>query len=107
MITREQIVNAVMDATTKYPILSCYLFGSYARDEQTKTSDVDLIIEVPDDSITYLDLEHIQCELSEKLDIPVDLKTMGALNDNPLFYKYIQDDLIEIFNSNQNKREMV
>lgn len=107
MVTREQIINAVTIAAEKYPILACYLFGSYSRGEETETSDVDLIIDLPKSGITYITLESIQMELSEELGVSVDLKTIGALEENPLFFKYIEDDLIELFNKNSNQKNIV
>lgn len=101
MVTREEIIHAVTLVAKKWPIQECYLFGSYSRGEETETSDVDLIISLPD-VISYLDLECMQNELSDILGVPVDLKTMGALEANPLFFKYIKDDLIKLFSIHNN-----
>lgn len=61
MVTKEQIQVAIITIAKKWPIQECYLFGSYARGDATETSDVDLIVALPD-GITYLDLERMQDE---------------------------------------------
>ncbi len=96
MVTREEIINAVMLVAKKWPIQECYLFGSYSRGEETETSDVDLIIDLPD-VISYLDLECMQNELSTLLNVPVDLKTLHSLYKNKRFYNHIKQDLKLLF----------
>ena len=56
----------------KYNIESLYIFGSYAREEQTDISDVDILVDfnkVPD-LLTFIELEEY---LSEQLHNKVDL----------------------------------
>ena len=96
MVTIDKIQSAVYEVAKKWPIQECYLFGSYSRNEATEESDVDLIIDLPE-GITYLDLERIQNDLYSLIGVPVDLKTMNALRDNPRFFNYIQNDLIKLF----------
>ncbi|MCA2693384.1 MULTISPECIES: nucleotidyltransferase family protein [unclassified Microcystis] len=56
----------------KFKILELGLFGSYVRGEQTKDSDVDILVEfsqVP----TLFDLVEVEYLISDKLGLPVDL----------------------------------
>ncbi|ROI11274.1 DNA polymerase [Microcystis aeruginosa FACHB-524] len=56
----------------RFKILELGLFGSYVRGEQTKDSDVDILVEfsqVP----TLFDLVEIEYLISDKLGLPVDL----------------------------------
>lgn len=57
---------------TKYNISDIYLFGSYARNEQTKNSDIDLLVDfhTTPDLLTFIELEEF---LSKKLHQKVDL----------------------------------
>lgn len=98
MVTREEIIHAVTLVAKKWPIQECYLFGSYSRGEETETSDVDLIISLPD-VISYLDLECMQNELSTLLNVPVDLKTLHSLHKNKRFYNHIKQDLKLLFST--------
>lgn len=62
----------------KFKVKSIGIFGSYARGEQTKTSDIDMLIEfdAPVGFFKFIDLENY---LSEKLRAKVDLVTPDAL----------------------------
>lgn len=70
------------------------VFGSYARGENKRDSDLDVLIKFKD-SIGLLELVQIEQELSDKLGIKVDLVTEGSLK-HPRLRKYIQKDLIKI-----------
>jgi len=62
----------------KFQVKSIGIFGSYARGEQTKKSDIDMLVEfdVPVGFFKFIDLENY---LSEKLRVKVDLVTPDAL----------------------------
>lgn len=47
LLTRDEIIKAVQNVVKKYPVNSCYLFGSYARAQATPKSDVDLLVDTP------------------------------------------------------------
>lgn len=65
------------------------LFGSYVRGEQTKKSDLDLLMEFdPKAHITLFDLVDIQEALEKALGIKVDLLTPDALSP------YIKDNIL-------------
>lgn len=62
----------------KFKVKSIGLFGSYAREEQTKTSDIDVLVdfETPVGFFKFIELEDY---LSGKLGAKVDLATPDAL----------------------------
>ena len=70
------------------------IFGSYARGEENEKSDVDILIEAPDD-MSLLDLAHLQILLQEALGKEVDILTYGGIN--PRVEPYIMKDLIPIY----------
>ena len=72
------------------------IFGSYARGENKKESDLDVLIQFKN-RISLLRLVQIQQELSDQLGIEVDLVTENSLQ-NPRLKKFIYQDLITIFN---------
>ncbi|HBI24137.1 MAG: hypothetical protein A2Y48_05900 [Nitrospirae bacterium RIFCSPLOW2_12_42_9] len=75
------------------------IFGSYARGDYSEKSDLDLLIrfsEEVDDEITLLDFVGIEQELSEELQVKVDLLTEDSIS--PYIKKYIMDDLKVIYN---------
>ncbi|MBQ0137492.1 MAG: nucleotidyltransferase domain-containing protein [Bacteroidales bacterium] len=56
------------------PIERAYLFGSCSRGEETKNSDVDLLVTYTDsDKLSLLTICHIMNELSDQLGRTVDL----------------------------------
>lgn len=71
------------------------VFGSFARGENNKDSDLDILIKF-NDSISLLKLVQIEQELSDLLGIPIDLVTENSLK-NPRLKKSIERDLITIY----------
>ena len=73
------------------------IFGSYARREQTKNSDLDVLIHLKK-NISLLSLVQLQQELSDALGIQVDLITENSVK-NPRLKAFIYQDLITIFDA--------
>jgi len=56
MITKEQVVKSIMSTKSelqRFGIRNIGLFGSYVRGEQTKTSDIDILIDFEPDQENY------------------------------------------------------
>ena len=60
------------------PIQKAWLFGSYARGEQTADSDIDILIQ-PDKSVGLFKLSGMHLDLQELLNLEVDLVTVKGL----------------------------
>jgi predicted nucleotidyltransferase len=64
----------------KFQVVTIGVFGSYVRGEQTKKSDVDVLVEFSNDAhlglLRYVELEIF---LSEQLGVKVDLVARGGL----------------------------
>jgi uncharacterized protein len=69
------------------------LFGSYARGEEKRNSDIDILVEMKRSS-TLFDLVELNEKLEKKLNKKVDLLTFGAIH--PLIKKYIEADVIDL-----------
>ncbi len=76
----------------KYPLKSMALFGSYSRGEETKDSDVDVMVElsVPD-GMAFIRLSH---ELEEIIKIKVDLVSKGGMKER--YMRAIENDLLYV-----------
>ncbi|MBI5152451.1 nucleotidyltransferase family protein [Candidatus Peregrinibacteria bacterium] len=67
------------------PILKCQgvvkaaLFGSFARGDAKKNSDIDILVKLKGDK-TLLDLVGLKLELEDKLGRKVDILTYGGIN---------------------------
>jgi hypothetical protein len=70
------------------------IFGSFARGENKKGSDIDILIEFKNPP-SLLELIRIENELSELLGCKVDLVTTGSLK-NKRIKNSIKKDLISI-----------
>lgn len=91
-----QNMNNIIISTLKgFHPMRIGVFGSYAREENTPESDLDILVKFKN-GITLLQLITLENELSEKLGIKVDLVTEGAVTNKKL-KKYIQKDLKIIF----------
>ena len=57
----------------RYHVKSLGVFGSYVRGEQTKGSDLDVLVEFADDSLSLLKFIALENYLSDLLGVKVDL----------------------------------
>lgn len=69
----------------KYNILQVRIFGSVARNEDTETSDIDLLINLSENS-TLFEYGQLLYELEELLQVPIDMLTYTGLNPITLEY---------------------
>jgi predicted nucleotidyltransferase len=76
----------------KYPIKSIAIFGSYARNEQTDKSDIDILVEFNDNiGIKFIDLAD---ELENYIGLKVDLVSRKGIKDR--YYQVIKSDLVYV-----------
>ena len=80
----EDMKKKIRKILKKYGIVRAGIFGSYARGEQKKNSDVDILIQ-PTKDMSLLDFVHVKHELEDILGKKVDL----------VRYKYIHPYLKE------------
>ena len=91
----QHLNNIIITTLRDFDPIRIGIFGSYARNEQTEGSDIDILVKFKK-GITLLQLIRLENELSEKLGIKVDLVTEGALTNTKL-KKTISQDLEVIF----------
>lgn len=89
---RDILLQHKDDLKQKYMIKEIGIFGSYIRNEQHLTSDVDILIEFEEDvKISLLDFVHIENYLSDLLGVKVDLVEKSVLK--PRIGKHILSDV--------------
>lgn len=79
------------DLEEKYNLTELALFGSYARDEQTEKSDIDIMVKMstPD----FRNYSHIYHALEEVFPgTVVQVVSRGAIR--PQYFKYVEPDLL-------------
>jgi len=96
MKSREEILTLLQQIQpglkAQWPIASIALFGSVARNEQTPTSDIDLLIEFVD-KIGW-DVITLEAELSALLGAKVDIVSRRSLQ--PYHWQRIGSDIFEV-----------
>lgn len=78
-ITIGYIQEKTLPALKKAGVLRSSIFGSFARNEAGPESDVDLLVEFPEDK-TMLDLIELQDNLEASLGKKVDLVTFRSIH---------------------------
>ena len=73
------ISKAIADYFKTQPVVKAWIFGSFARGEDTPLSDVDLLVQYEEDGISLLKHAAMICELEKILDRPVDIVEDGTL----------------------------
>jgi predicted nucleotidyltransferase len=91
---QSEIKNIILSHLKDYDVLKVGIFGSFARGDNKKGSDIDILVEFKE-SPSLLSLIKLENTLSEILGIKVDLVTTGALK-NKRIKKSIKKDLINI-----------
>ena len=79
-MSTQMMTQQIADYFKTQPVLKAWLFGSYARGEETEKSDVDILI-LPDKSqhFSLFTLSGMYEDLKELLGCEVDLITDGGL----------------------------
>ncbi len=97
------ITNSIVEKLRVYcrasGIKVMYLFGSYAREEATPLSNIDLLIEFEKGlQISYLDLLRIKCDLECITGAKIDLVEQNAI-ENPIRRKRIMEERVLLYAS--------
>jgi predicted nucleotidyltransferase len=92
---QKQDIDILQCYFTEQPyVIRAYLFGSYARNQETKDSDIDILVDL-DAGIGLFQFANIQVQLMEKLQKNVDLVSTKGLS--PYIGPYIHNDKILIY----------
>jgi predicted nucleotidyltransferase len=85
---KEEIKEKIISILVKHGIKRILVFGSYARNEATPKSDLDLIVDFPEGT-SLLDHVGIEIELSEALNMKIDLLSRNGISP------YIKDHVLK------------
>ena len=91
--TISEISQKALPVLRKYGVLSASVVGSVARGQQTKKSDIDIVIDVIQ-PISLLTFAKIKLELEEILQSKVDLIERSAIK--PRIRKYLLQNEIQL-----------
>jgi predicted nucleotidyltransferase len=76
----------------RYGLKELYLFGSFARDEENNESDIDLMVDFDEKSLTLRNFLDFKREIEKNCNKKVDLATRDMIK--PQIWNYINKDLI-------------
>jgi uncharacterized protein len=68
------------DKINSFGVQKIGLFGSFAKDEQGKNSDIDILVEFGSDSLTYENFINLALYLEDNLARRIDLITRDSLS---------------------------
>lgn len=90
-MSTQNMRQTIVDYFKTQPIVRAWLFGSFARGEETPQSDVDLLVQYDDNARVSL-LKHAAmiCELEKILDRSVDIVEDGTLR--PRVREHVNQD---------------
>lgn len=96
MITPTDISTAASRVLAQYDVSEAYLFGSFARGEQTPNSDIDLRL-VCGNAMTFGTLYELSHELKRELGRKVEIITNPPEHMRPAFRKSIKQEEIRLY----------
>lgn len=104
-VTKAQVIKKAKEYFRNHTkVKKAWLFGSYAREEQSSGSDIDILVHVPDKkSFTLFDLAEIKHQLEKLIHLRVDVVMDGAVN--PEILKRITPELILIYEKSKNNKQ--
>lgn len=96
MISPTDISTAVSYVLAQYDVSEAYLFGSFARGEQTPDSDIDLH-PICGATMAFGTLYELSLELEKEFGRKVDLVTNPTEHMRPAFRKNIEQDEVRLY----------
>ena len=91
---KKELVKHKEGIRKKYGVRILGIFGSYARGEQKKVSDIDILIEI--ERPIGLRFFELWDDLEAILGVKIDLLTVKAVKQKPLLWKSIKEDLVYV-----------
>jgi len=76
----QTIINKLQSFFPAYPVEKAWIFGSYARGEETRKSDIDIMVKFDENAgVSLFDFIRIMNKLQDTLHKKVDLITEGGI----------------------------
>lgn len=75
----DEVATSIIPILQQYGVKKASLFGSYAKNEDTISSDIDALIELPE-NMSLFKFALLKDDLEIKLNKPVDLVTYNSLH---------------------------
>ena len=79
IMTRDEVTENLIPVLQQYPVKRAALFGSYARDDYSNSSDVDMIVDFIEGVSLLENFYDLYNALEERLGCKVDLLRYGSV----------------------------
>lgn len=89
----DEIRKAARPALEKHDVVKAELFGSYAKNEESDESDIDILVEL-EDGKTLAHMSELKKDLEEALEKDVDILTYDSVH--PEIREKIFSEAVEI-----------
>lgn len=100
---KRAIIEALRHYFSTQPVLKAWLFGSFSRGEETKDSDVDIMVSLDKSKPIGLQFFGMWSDLEELLGRKVDLVSEGTLL--PFAQESVERDKILVYERTKNRLE--
>lgn len=104
IFTTDELKNRITPIARKYQLNAVYLFGSYARNEATEASDVDILIDRKGSMIRGMfDMGGLYSDLRESIGKDIDLVTTQTLEQQstqqrtPWFVDNLRREMVKVY----------
>lgn len=104
ILTVDEIKKRITPVAQKYELRAVYLFGSYARNEATEYSDVDILIDRTGSKIKGMfDMGGLYDDLRQSVGKDIDIVTTHTLEQEntkrrtPFFVENLQAERIQVY----------
>ena len=75
-----EMIETIRNYFSTQPVLKAWLFGSFARGEETPDSDVDILVELDHSQPIGLEFVQMQLDLQNLLHKPIDLVSSRGIS---------------------------
>jgi predicted nucleotidyltransferase len=91
----QYLASNKQDISRRYHLTKLGIFGSYARNEQTAASDLDLLVDFEENTPDIYGIKlRMRSEMQEVFRMPIDICSEKWIN--PIFRKQILEDAIYV-----------
>ena len=91
-----RIINIIQNYFRNKPVRKAYVFGSYARNEQTKNSDLDILVDIDSNAnVSLFEFGRMLEDLKELLKVEIDLVAEDGLSKH--IRPFIEKDKVLIY----------
>ena len=101
LYTTDDIKAKIAPIAGKYQLHSVYLFGSYARNEATSSSDLDVLVDITDSVVKGWIIGGLYNDFCDAFDMEVDMVTTDAVrqyeNETPWFAENVMMEKVLVY----------